>query len=186
MFPKGTFLGRKMAQAKLAIPMWEDVLFDINFARIIELGTARGTFSLYLHLFCIERGADFYTYDNRGSLTKGPVHDLAGTASTFTQMDVLFGDSTLRPIFNLIEGEGITVLFCDNGNKQREVAIFGSRLKPGDLLAVHDWGREINAEHIKALSVPFEEVEVEPVDGITKFFMRCTRKQALDKLDKKA
>ena len=40
------------------------------------------------------------------------------------------------------------VLYCDNGNKPREVDAFASALHVGDFLAVHDLGTEIFAQDI--------------------------------------
>jgi len=34
------------------------------------------------------------------------------------------------------------LLFCDNGDKKREINLFGPLLKPGDVLAAHDFGTE--------------------------------------------
>jgi hypothetical protein len=36
------------------------------------------------------------------------------------------------------------ILYCDNGNKIREVCTYGIKLHSGDLLGVHDWGTEID------------------------------------------
>ena len=37
-----------------------------------------------------------------------------------------------------------TYIFCDGGNKLRELNLYARLLKSGDRIAVHDWGIEIH------------------------------------------
>jgi hypothetical protein len=51
-------------------------------------------------------------------------------------------------IEELIVESGTTILCCDNGDKPREFATFAPVLKPGDLIAVHDWNLEVREEDV--------------------------------------
>ncbi len=136
----GTFLGRGMSQTKLAIPLFEKILTPIDFKRIVEFGTDGGVLSHYFLLFCQERGAMFHTYDiefNAG---------MAGITNNFHRIDIFLGE---KEIGEIISREGITFVFCDNGDKPREFNTFAPYLKKGDIMAVHDWGTEINMGCIK-------------------------------------
>ena len=160
----GTFLGRKMAKTPLAISTWERVLAPLDFARIIELGTTHGVFSYYLYLFCKERKAQFWTFDIKQYSGLHPDLYLS-----FECVDV-FSDWGKQEVFTKMAGDGITILFCDNGDKSREAAMFAVHLKPGDILAVHDWETEIFQKDI-----PNGLIDITPSNGdqMTRFFKKC-------------
>jgi hypothetical protein len=56
----------------------------------------------------------------------------------FRQDDILLHSSAI-----LSEFMHPMMLWCDNGNKPLEVEIYSPHLQKGDVLAVHDWGKEI-------------------------------------------
>ena len=72
-------------------------------------------------------------------------------------------------IIVLIQKPGITVLFCDGGNKVREFKTFAPHLKKGDIIAVHDWMTEIFPENTQDFAV--KELIPAIDDGMTKFFL---------------
>jgi hypothetical protein len=41
------------------------------------------------------------------------------------------------------------LLYCDNGNKIKEINMYAQYLNPNDLLGVHDWGTEVFIEGIQ-------------------------------------
>jgi hypothetical protein len=169
---KSTFLGNFMAQSPQAIAAWEQALQHVSFQRIIELGTGHGTFSLYLLLFCRERGAQFFTYDNvRRFATSvestGFIMSLLRLDDCFKRHDVL---AEPGPIIEKIKKPGRTVLFCDDGDKKQEVRTFGPHLKPGDILGVHDWHKEVNYEDIRVVDNLSAMWSIR--DPHTRFFMK--------------
>ena len=46
-------------------------------------------------------------------------------------------------IAGLIKSDGITIVFCDGGNKVKELEVFSKYIKKEDFIAVHDWGTEV-------------------------------------------
>lgn len=126
-----TYCGRKATQWWADLYLWERLLNEHpETARIVELGTGTGGFSLYLAHQAAARGMTFATFDR----------------------EVFFGDE-VQPGFILAdvfaEPERVwsllnipCVLFCDDGDKPRELAMFGSKLLPASLCVVHDWGDE--------------------------------------------
>jgi cephalosporin hydroxylase len=147
-YPRCTFLGDTMSQSFTALFMWEKFLSSISFDRIIELGTSNGTLALYFYLFCINRGADFYTFDIAKDYQSSSVKRLVTFDRVFKSHDVL---NDTGHITSLIQEKGITIVFCDNGDKPRELEIYGAVMKTGDYIAVHDWNHEVRYRQIKSL-----------------------------------
>lgn len=162
---KRTFLGEKVSQNPLAIPMWEYVLDTFEFSRIVELGTWWGNFSIYFLLFCINCEADFVTYDTvrrKNSRLKR----LLGFDKHHRRVDIF---ENKEEIIKEIQKPGRTILFCDNGDKQKEVDTFAPFLKSGDIIAIHDWNTEVFPSEV---TMKLYDIQVENWDGTTKFFMK--------------
>jgi len=147
----GTFLGGEGGQSDLFICVWEKVLKPLDFSRIVELGTWNGNFSIYFALWCQRRKAKFYTFDmldwKECHNTKEDFSDAikfkkAFLKGSFTAGSVLDGP-LVEYIQYLVGLPGPTVLFCDNGGKRAEFDLYVPYLKDGDIVAVHDWQREI-------------------------------------------
>lgn len=115
---------------------------------VIELGTGTGGFSAFLATWCYQTGARFMTFDThyKGSPTKranyralGLIRRLAGS---YQSRDV-FAARTVRKIGNQVRRPGVAFIYCDNGNKAKELRTYAPLLKPGDFIAVHDYGSEV-------------------------------------------
>ena len=157
-----SFLGGTIGQTNLAISSFEQLLRPIDFARIVEFGTWNGNFSIYLALWCLRRNADFYTYDiiNWKKATDSFNNNRESSANFLSQfLDGHFepGNVLEEPlktkIASLISSDGCTVLFCDNGNKKLEFNLYAPYLKPGDIIIVHDWKKEINPPDIEGICI---------------------------------
>ena len=99
----------------------------------LELGTASGAFSNWLN----ERVEWFRTID---------IDTPAAATPGFMQLDVWAKPDAVREL--VAQAPRPFVLYCDNGNKVREVETFAPSLNVGDFLAVHDFGTEILPRHI--------------------------------------
>lgn len=147
------FCGVQAVQWYVDFLVWERMLNNHDDAsRIIELGTEDGGLSLFLCLQAVQRGMDFYTFDNR-VYSDGkpesfdlPLGRLLDLESRFYNANVF--EEGCKLIEELIIESGTTILCCDNGDKPREFATFAPILKSGDLITVHDWNLEIKEEHI--------------------------------------
>jgi len=179
------FLGGGHGQNDTAISAWERVLRPLDFKRIIELGTFNGNFSVYLALWCQRRRVDFYTYDNQDWRTQEHWSWAADRyheefresyiGNCFKQLDLLTKDAT-REVGGLIAQDGISVLFCDDGNKTQEFLSLAPYVKVGDLVAAHDWDSEIHPSAIKKAekenNIKFEMVDIDKNSPQTVFFVR--------------
>lgn len=143
-----TFLGQPCQQSFNAFFIWEKLLTPLKFKRMFEIGTALGNTSVYFKLFCINKGAEFYTYDfakkNKRSNTR--IQKYVNLQDDYYMIDV-FKES--QQICSTIQKKGISIVFCDGGDKPHELRTFGPALKKGDIIACHDWGRAIKDEWIK-------------------------------------
>ena len=145
VLPDTTFFGVPLAQTWEDLQLYERILNAHPDLRcIVELGTYYGGLSWYLHGQAQHRRMSFFTYD----LTY-PEFDVPG----FRQLDVLINAGlVMRPI---VESDLRPFLvICDNGNKIQEMATYAPLMQPGDLLAVHDWGTEVNEEDVPEVLQP--------------------------------
>lgn len=157
-----SFCGHTMQQTWSALFMLEKVLSDNrDIVRVAELGTGGGGLTLFWGLQMKTRGGRVLTLD----ITKQMKHGWTGSASllniTFEQRDV-FDGTTVQRVQEFIQG-GRALVFCDDGDKPRELYLYASLLKRNDLIMAHDWGSEIKREHltpeITSILRPFRQDE---------------------------
>jgi tRNA A58 N-methylase Trm61 len=152
-----------MSQSHGAIHLWDKILRSHQFSRILEFGTTHGVFSFYLKLWAMKLKADFYTFDRRPR--KNRVFDIH---KNFHAWDIFEHEAEIGAIIN---SQGQSIIFCDNGDKPREVQVFSRYMKPGDIIAVHDWMTEVFPEHIPKDLEPIYEKECQK-EGMTKVFKK--------------
>ncbi len=143
-----TFLGESCQQTFNAFFIWEKLLCKLDFKRFIELGTALGNMSVYFKLFCINRNAKFYTYDfgRKNNITGTPVQKFVDLKGSCNKVDIFVYAKEIKEI---ISKPGITIILCDGGDKVHELRTFAPSLKKGDIIACHDWGRDIKTSIIQ-------------------------------------
>lgn len=127
-----SFGGVGAAQILVDYWLWEALLNgEPQVTGIVELGTAKGGFSLYLAAQAEARELFFRTYD-----VVAPARRIPG----FVRCDI-FADADDIGIH--LQKRNPLVLFCDGGNKARELKTFSKYLTPESLIVVHDWETEI-------------------------------------------
>jgi cephalosporin hydroxylase len=134
---------------------WSDIftidvfLDDVRPSTIIELGTGSGGFSCYLATYAYLHGKRFHTFDThmKGAASKRAHYRslrLVRTLGGAVHRCDVFNTQNVAFIDRLIKQSGPTFIYCDNGDKIREVSTYAPCLKPGDSLGVHDFGSEIH------------------------------------------
>lgn len=143
-----SFGGIAMAQQWADLVMWEGILNENPQLRaIFEIGSWKGGFSWWLYGQAQARKMMFRTYD---VVVPDGAMEAAVAGSDrwrfFVKSDVFADYRNLGKGFREYEP---CVVFCDGGNKPRELATFSQELRhPDSLLAVHDWGTEFMPEDI--------------------------------------
>lgn len=118
---------------------------------VVELGTDEGGFSGWLADLVLPWGGSVVTFDIKKKFKTGLLLDFANLQ--FREADVL---TAIHPsVRGALGSAAPALLYCDNGNKQREVELYAPLLRVGDILATHDYNTEIMAEwvepHVAAL-----------------------------------
>lgn len=127
-----SFGGVKAAQILADYWLWEWILNENpNVEGIVELGTYKGGFSLYLAAQAEIRDIFFRTYD-----IVGPKRRIPG----FVSIDIF---ACADEIGRHLERHDPVILLCDGGNKARELQTFSRYLNPASVIVVHDWKTEI-------------------------------------------
>lgn len=179
-FVRCSFLGRPMTVSFASLFLFEKLLLEYPFQRIIEFGTWRGTLSLYLLLYSLSENSEFYTYDIKKFSSyededkKDVLKESLDFNRHFRQKDIF---NNIEEIKNLIRQTGRSILFCDDGDKKREFNTFVPFLKKGDVVGFHDWTREVQYSDIKetvtnyGLELVFE-MECTRDDNLIRFFKK--------------
>lgn len=128
-----SFGGVQAAQILADYWLWEALL---NVAQgtvsgIVELGTGKGGFSLFLAAQAQQRDLFFRTYD---------IAEPACRVPGFVRLDIY---ARAEEIGEHLARHDPVILFCDGGNKPREVRTFSTYLSPASMIVVHDWGTEM-------------------------------------------
>lgn len=131
-----SFAGVPVAQFWAEFAVWEGLLNEKPYKFIVELGTFKGGFSLYLAAQAHARGMGFRTYD-----IFRPEHTIPG----FVQIDIY---AHIEDIGDYLSRHEPLILFCDGGNKPRELRTFATYLSPESTIVVHDWQKEMFPDDI--------------------------------------
>ena len=123
---------------------------------VIELGTGAGAFAAYLAAYAYIAGARFATFDThqKGGVTKRVNHRslalVRQLGGRYYDRDV-FAPATRTQIARLVARPGIALIYCDNGDKARELRTYIGCLKAGDFIGVHDYNSEIFPRDLEPL-----------------------------------
>lgn len=171
-----TLFNVRIMQRLAVLVLWEKFLNVHPIKAIVELGTLHGGFSQFLLMQAIQRNMGFWTFDvKRCEELDYPLSRLIGLSDCFYQGNI-FEEAKERVIEVLtVVAEHPLLLYCDNGNKPREVQTFTPFLRPGDYVAVHDYSTEFKTgdiEPVKHLVRPIWVEECKQVDILTRIWER--------------
>lgn len=132
-----SFGGIKVSQFWCEFVLWEALLNSSHYNAVFELGTWEGGFSWWLWAQAQARGMKFVTYDS-----VRPDRDVP----CFERRDVFLDRQELGALMRKHEP---CIVFCDNGNKPRELEMYSKELRSSSsILVVHDWGTEMLPENV--------------------------------------
>lgn len=117
-----------------------DVIRTVAPVEAVELGTAEGGFAAFLADTMADHEGRVLTVDH---VALAPRETILARRSNlqFLTADVL---TDVHPQIRLwLEGPN-RMLYCDNGNKPRELALYAPLLGPGGLVGTHDYDTEVD------------------------------------------
>lgn len=143
--PISCYMNACSQQNHEAFEVFYDFLNEISPARIVEIGTGFGGFTLALQSFILESGLNtkIKTYDivqphYHKYLTDAGVEVHVEDIFTHPQTSVQY--TYIRPdVVSFVKEEGITVVICDGKSKTNEFKLFADHLKVGDYMLAHDY-----------------------------------------------
>ena len=92
----------------------------------------------------------------------------------YVRQDIFSDSDVMHRLKHFLSDRTVTkLLFCDDGNKIREVNTFAPLLSIGDYLAIHDWDIEIHFEDVKEALLNFRPVFF---DRLKRFHIRFFEK----------
>jgi len=121
------------SQHQTDIEAWSYFLRKYVPRAIIELGTGDGTFSEWL-----STNVEWFRTFDIGE----PLNKIEG----FKKINIFDNKKIIE--HTIQDSPFPLVLFCDNGDKPREVELFSPFLGPHDFLAVHDYQIEISGKDV--------------------------------------
>jgi hypothetical protein len=86
----------------------------------------------------------FFTFD----VQDRRLNDRFKHDNCFTQGDIMRDPKIIAKIRAILKGNA-TFLYCDNGNKPTELRLYAPHVRPGSVVGVHDYPKEINWEAVK-------------------------------------
>ena len=113
---------------------------------IIELGTYLGGMSFLIK--DIFPQSEVHTFDIKEQCDISKLQKITDVKCNICN---IFDKDNTEKIVDLINQEGQTVIFCDNGDKPKEFNLFSGYLKPGDVILAHDYAP--NEQYYKSYMV---------------------------------
>lgn len=151
-------LGGGASQSFAALKLLEYYIAYEKPQYVVEIGSQKGGLSVYLgtiacateqfifHTFEIDKSRDWYNRENEGV---GHWFEKMESISPFCKSFErnIFTQDTYSFINDFVS-KYKTLIICDGGNKPREVALYSTLLKSGDMIMAHDYGNEITDSDI--------------------------------------
>ena len=166
-------MGGGMSQTYSALYFLEYYIRDHEFSLVIEIGTQKGALSLYLaNMAAVTEQFHFITVDitdkdYRSRPDEGVGHWLDKLEEICPDHIEVITDDCFSPHFTDMLSIGIkndekVLIFCDGGDKKRELDVFGGIIKTSDHILVHDWGMELYHHEVAGIVKSHNLEIVEP------------------------
>ena len=186
-FVRAEWAGYDMQHRYEDLALIREVLSDWEPLMAVELGTAEGGFTALLADTIAEWSGSVLSVDHVACpravklLEDFPNLSLM-TADVLTETHAAIVKAISRfPVDD--EQLGGMLLYCDNGNKMRELRLYAPHVAHGGLLGVHDWETEVWPDYANALLahygyIPYMHEEFAALasenypTSLTRFWMR--------------
>lgn len=135
-----TYNGWGAQQNPHAFEVFFNFIKEVKPARIIEIGTALGGFTMFLNYCCKELNSQtkIHTFD----ILDRHAYKVLTQEGIGVHIENIFEKDFLEiptEYVELIQNPGVTLVLCDGGDKIREFNLLSTYLKPGDFILAHDY-----------------------------------------------
>jgi len=155
------YKGVKMNQAVGTMGVFKSFLSNEKFDTLVELGTGRGTLTLFLsNIF----NGKIHTF-SIGNVRM--VNELQKNGVEVVKADV-FDKGIIKYIKELIDSPGRVLLLCDNGDKVKEFTTFAPCLKKNDVIMAHDYFKDTKSQD-KSIWTGCEITEVDVKNSVASY-----------------
>ena len=108
---------------------------------VVEIGVEHGGLAAYLASYCHYTGCVYRGVDITLNALDYTVRDDMGGTELF-QRDA-WAAATIEEVRGWVNAtDGPALIFCDGGNKPKELHLYAPLIRPGDILLGHDHGNE--------------------------------------------
>jgi len=166
---------------------------DVRPMVAVELGTDEGGFAGRLADMLATWGGAVHTFDiaavgtRAGASPQSVQGGVEWLERDFPNLrchltDVL-SDGVNPLVAECLASASPTMLYCDNGDKHRELELYAPLLNVGDLLGVHDYATEVDPEFAEALALRLgfdqnghelmEALRTETYEPMTRFWVKA-------------
>jgi len=155
-----TLFGRQVLQSWASFAVYEQLLnaHKERISWIVEIGTATGLTTLYLAQWAWltmgpQRRILVTTIDSGVARHAWPLDADVQSLLNFLQVQIVIGDVFKPATFQIVKSVIVRkpgLLFCDGGDKDRELRTFGPIAARGTIIIAHDWPIEVNEKDVAA------------------------------------
>ncbi len=145
-----------------------------NPEMFIELGTLHGGLTMGIMEGCSD--VEIHSFDYKRSLSPGLSLIFFDNGVTCHRANLML-EKPSEDLVNLLteNKHRRKILYCDNGDKIKEVNTYAKYISPGDLIGCHDWLFEIGPNEIEETLRDFEPYDHEPYERMlawTRFWIK--------------
>jgi len=133
--------GIKMAQSYLDLGYFLELVWRCKVATFVELGVHVGGMAAIMS--SCENFADWDYLYLGVELDPGPIHPKVKKHARII-IGSCFDGETVEAVKNFVHSRNSpAVIYCDDGEKKREVVVYEPILRSGDFIFAHDYNSEI-------------------------------------------
>lgn len=138
-----SFMNHSAQQSHFAYDVFYKFISEIKPDRILEIGTAMGGFTQFLHIITKELnlGTQILSYD----IAERPWYNQMIEEGIDVRVENIFNENWTEILpypKEFIEKEGVIVVLCDGGLKKNEFNLLSNYLKKGDFILAHDYAED--------------------------------------------
>jgi hypothetical protein len=163
-----TYNGWGAQQNFNSFEVFHNFIHEVKPKRILEIGTSLGGFTCFLKYTCerLNLECDISTYD---IVEKSWYNELTNMGIV-VKIENVFNENYTKvddEVINFINGEGVTIVLCDGGDKIKEFNILSEHIKIGDYILAHDYSydREFFEKHINKKIWNWHEISEKDIEN---------------------